>query len=276
MEKISSIEQYLLLNNTVKAACHRSVFSNNYASTSKIGELIGADRLFFQQIDSGIAFLTDCGTKYYLRLCCSPSAMIRIETLDKPIICEIVYNAYTSTSQEAIEDRLMADGFSLEQILHEYHIQKPDSVKMEEFQKMIMQLQSEGYRFDTLQSKNSIEAYQLLSDSIHRNDLIGYPYFNWDRIIERKLAAVAFSPEGELCAVCVLPEAYSGGLTAVSKAYRGKGLGKAIEVFSYFFAAPRNAKLSIWISDDNHVNQHVMTWMGATITDRAAHQFAKR
>ena len=276
MDKIYSIEQYVMLLTTAKTNCENHYFTNNYVNILNVSKWIKEGRLLFQKLDSGVAFFTDFGTKYNLRLCCMPSAKIQIEEMDKPIICELVFNNSITEAQQAVEKELKEDGFALDQIICEYHVRRPTSEKMEEIESLLTHLYDKKYRFEPIQKDDILRAYQLLSESIHRNDLIACRFIDWDRIVRQKLAAVGFSPEGEMCAVCVLPEAYPGGLTAVSNEQRGKGLGKAIAAYSYFYMASDKKKLSLWISVDNHVNKHVMTWMGAIEANRTAHQFARR
>ncbi len=246
-------------------------FGNCYFNADSFRSLVLLKKLYKLNMESGICYLIDRGIKWEMNICALEKVKLDIPRLDKAIVANFVFRS-CETQTTFTENVLLFNKMKLNNILLDYMVGKPTSEKEDEYKAIMAKLEESGYKFGLLDSRLFSEAYQILCKCINPFDMLGYEEMNFPQMLLCGDVFGAIDHKGELCAVCILPSSFRGGLTAVVPEMRGMGLGKAIKYYSYHVAKDVS-KQHLWISKDNIKNQGLMQQMGAVNTGRILRQY---
>lgn len=270
MELVTSWEKEY---HAFKEITHRTgSVGNCYFSADSFRSYTFSGRLYKQPMERGICFFLDREKKWDLFLCASEDAEWAIPESKKPIVANFISqnNAMDCISEEKL---LLTKGMKSGRILYDCVIGKLTTEKEDEYKTIIERLNESGYQFDLLSPCLFTEAYQILCSCINPFDMVGYEEMNFAQMFSDKNIFCAIdSNEDKLCAVCILPASFRGGLTAVVPEKRGIGLGKALKYYSYHVAKDAS-KQHLWIAKDNLKNRNLMRQMGAVETGRILRQY---
>lgn len=247
-------------------------FGNCYFSADSFRSQVYLKKMYRLEMESGLCYMLDRGTKWEMYICASEKASLNIPKLDKAIVANFVFRS-SETKITPVEKLLLSNEMELNHILLDFLIGSPTLEKDDEYKALLERLGESGYTFGLLDSSSFSEAYQILDQCINSFDMVGYEEMDFPQMFSDKNIFCAMDGnEGKLCAVCILPSAFAGGLTAVIPEKRGLGLGKAIKYYSYYIA--KNASNQhLWIAEDNIRNQDLMRQMGAINTGRILRQY---
>ncbi len=274
MQVLSEPEKYYQLQRCVKEASGGTSFGNCYLTADVLTYYVSKGAIRYFLFPGGVAFLIDRGTTEILQLCVGETASLELPPQEKPLVAELVYRAgKVLPGQREAEELLIRAGMSLRKELYEYTIGTLPEKERQRHQKILREFQSMGYRFEPVDAARAREAHLLLEAAIDPFDLRGFEEMRWEDLCANRQAFCTVSPQGKICAVCVLPTGFRGGLTAVDAKFRGKGLGRIITYYSYHVAAALFPNERIWIAFDNSINQHIVTTMGSRDTLRRTKQY---
>lgn len=247
-------------------------FGNCYFSADSFRRYVLSERLYKLRMETGVCFLIDRGSKWEMCLCGVEDAGWKIPCLNKPIVANFVFN-YSKADISPEEKICLSKGMKSGRTLLDFLIGRPIPEKENEYRNLLESLEKSGYRFGLLNSESFQEAYQILYSCINPFDMVEYTEMNFPKMLSNKdVFCVMDSKAGALCAVCILPSFFKGGLTAVVPERRGSGLGKALKYYSYHVAKDAS-KQHLWIAEDNIRNQNLMRQMGAVETGRILRQY---
>lgn len=265
MELLTGVNQYYALLNTVKAAYQVSgpIYTNCYFTADSVERYISARRLYSTVLPNGLLFFQNQGNFYKLQLWLAKIAPFDIPKLEKPLVSELVFRIDKPVSgQDKVEKLLTLAGMHLYREMKEITIGFVPPEKKDPYDQKLERMQQQGFRLEPVTEKTAPTAYELLRRNIDRYDLYGFEEMNWPRICKNELAFCVYAPQGEMCAVCVVPQGFRGGLSAVDSAYRGQGIGQAVIYYSYHVQNKARVTDHLWIASDNSVNLHLTKAMG--------------
>ena len=276
MKLLTDINQYYTLLNEAKSAhvATGPIYSNCYLTADSVERYVTEKRLYSVLLPNGLLFLQDKGNFYKLRIWLAQIAPFDIPRVEKPLVTELVFRQDKPIDkQNEVEKVLSLSGMTFYREMQEFTIGNLPSEEKIACEQSLGHLQQNGFRFESVTMQTAPVAYELLRRNIDRYDLYGFQEMNWPPICENKQAFCAYTPQGNICAVCVVPQGFRGGLEAVDTQYRGRGLGRIIKYYSYFVMGKASATEHLWISSDNAVNLHLTQRMGGQDSLRRARSY---
>lgn len=265
MKLLTDANQYFALLNQEKAA-HKAagpIYSNCYLTADTVERYVSEKRLYAVSLPNGLLLLQDKGRFYKLRMWLAELVPFALPKAEKPLVTELVFRQDNPVErQDEVEKLLTLSGMTRYREMREFSIGNIPPIEKSRCEQSLKDLRQQSFRFELVTMRTAAKAYELLSRNIDRYDLYGYQEMNWPNLCGKELAFCAFAPQGEICAVCVVPKGFRGGLEAVDTQYRGLGLGYAIKFYSYFVQRKAGATDHLWIDSTNSVNLHLTQKMG--------------
>lgn len=265
MKLLTDINQYYALMNQAKAT-HKTVrpmYSNCYLIIDIVEQYIREKQLYVMLLPNGLLLLQDKGRFYKLYMQIAELVPFAIPKTEKPLVTELVFRQDNPVEgQDEVEKLLTLSGMTRYREMREFSIGNISPAEKNRCEQGLESLQQQSFRFEPVTMQTAAEAYELLGRNIDRYDLYGFQEMNWPNLCEKELAFCTVAPQGKICAVCVVPKGFRGGLEAVDAQYRGLGLGYAIKFYSYFVQGKANATDHLWIDSTNSVNLHLTQKMG--------------
>lgn len=276
MKVLSDPEEYYKLQREARDKSGKQAFSNCYLTADVLAYHISKGNIQYFCMPDGVGFLIDRGTVYTFQFCLASTSGIELPLMEKPFVAELIYReGKISTAQQAAGRQLIQAGLRLHRELHEYVIGNISESEQEKNCELLQKLKKVGFRFQPVNIEYAREAYQILNAGIDPFDMRGFQDMNWQTLCGNRQAFCVMSPQGQMCAVCVLPRGFRGGLTVVAEPYRGMKLGRAITFYSYRKEGHLYPSERIWIEATNSVNQHITVSMGGKDTMRRSRQYIK-
>lgn len=269
MELVTSWEKEYF---NFKETAHRiGSVGNCYFSADSFRKYVFWGKLYRLPMEKGVCFFVDRGSKWEIYFCGAEDTGWKIPAFKKPVVANFVFQQNTNSIGE--EERiLLSKGMRLKSVWLDFMIGRPDAEKEFCFKEVMDRIQKLGFKMGMLDHELFQEAYQILCKCISPFDIAGYEEMNFPQMLIEQGIFSAIDSQGRLCAICVLPSSFPGGLIAVIPEKRGIGLGKAIQYYSYHIAKDAS-KQHLWIAVDNIRNQHLMQQMGALGTGRILRQY---
>jgi len=116
MIQVPDVTSYKALLRGSRERCGK-LAGNCLLMTSAIAAFAGAERLYAEELDAGVAFYVDEGRYYNLYYFLAPHGILQIEQKDKPVIAEVLKSASGGSGDAA--ERLSGGGF----VLHKTNLQ---------------------------------------------------------------------------------------------------------------------------------------------------------
>lgn len=265
MELLTNVNQYYALLNTVKAAYKVAgpMYTNCYFTADSVERYVSERRLYSVLLSNGLLFLQNQGNFYKLQMWLVKIAPFDIPKLEKPLVAELVFRLDKPVNEQVkVEKLLTSVGMQLYREMKEITIGSVPPEKKDQYDQKLEYLKQRGFRFEPVARQAAPAVYELLRRNIDKYDLYGFKEMNWPWICKNEFAFCVYTPQGDICAVCVVPRGFRGGLSAVDLPYRGQGIGQTLEYYSYHMQNKARVTDHLWIALDNSVNLHLMQVMG--------------
>ncbi len=242
--------------------------SNFYMDKSMFWHEVSCGQVYFETLDTGIVVWIDEGPRCNIRFTLGKNAVMPHFPKDKLMYSAVVFRTAFDKVDEykRLFDR---SGFRLLEDKTEFLTGKCPVDRVAEFDKKISDLEKTGMRFAYLQIDEIVEAYSILKEAFFPYNIVSFERMNWKHVVEKKQVVCIHSSAGEICGVSFAPIGFKGGLTSIAKKYQGKGLGRALQYYS-FFVANNTFNQRHWVEKKNVRELQVLRSLGMIESNRRA------
>lgn len=279
MERLRSLAEYKELLYKYKPVCRRG-YTNNYLSTEMINRYIDIQRIYYEEEEKALIFMTDEEKYYRVYVHLSPDLEVRLARKDKPMMLRMVYREGKETEVlRKIEQGLSKQGF----LLYDKSVQivaNPLEMRLEvqdkyEMAKKFLERAGINIGYATMKHINAINALR------EKENVLKDYHFEYEtpeeirNNVEKGYYRCAFNRQGEVCAAqqfSVDNFTVQGNWLAVEEKYKVRyGIGTAMAYHSFLYAIECEIPNYYgWVVCDNEKSLKYHQTIGYKVTDKFA------
>ncbi len=282
MKRLKSLEDYYTLIKEVRKRC-KITFSNMYCLADEIQRYTGLERLYFIELENGVAFIIDEEKYYKLCLYIDSGKSFFVPELDKRILMRNIYReGLKNNSVQQVEKELMRNEFQKAGTSVQIQGTPSDILeKKKSIERCIRIIERNGYRIVQADSF-MLEGIEALLEEV---PFVHDYHVNFKTIEEKKqnleqsgyLCVV--DKQGKICAATVTwvrGRVADGGAIAVKEQYKTLGLAPAICYERLKLLKEQGVEgLQGWVLLDNEASIRYHKSMGFEFMDRYADEWIR-
>lgn len=280
MKRLKSLEDYYGLIRAMRKQCRIS-FSNMYCMADEIQRYINLERLYFAELESGMAIIIDEERYYKLCLYVDSTIPLNIPKLDKKILMRNIYREnLKNNSVQQMEKGLIQNGFQKEGTSVQIQGSPSEIIdKKKSIERCLGIIERNGYRI----VQADISMLGAIESLLKEVPFVHDYHANFKTIEEKQenlkqggyLCVVDSC--GKVCAATVTwvrGKSAEGGAIAVREQYKTLGLAPAICYKRLKLLQDKGVKnLRGWVLLDNEASIRYHKSMGFEFVDKYADEW---
>lgn len=237
MNRVDSLDQYKALLAEAQKKAEKRLVTNSYMFTKDIQRYIDLGRLYYEELEGGIAFYSDEDSHYRCYLHADPAGSVKIGKKDKLVLAQVLYRKEKTARELGVTSKLASAGFYMNDIMDYITVDYSQGLKkIAPLVKYIHGLLDEGRlvcRTVSPSELNQFVEFQNHIDNIPYYQLTYHSPEEYALAIQEGRAECVVDQNGNICAVHYfdVENGNLGGWYAIKEEYQ-KAYG-IVMLFSY-------------------------------------------